>query len=236
MTAVELAVQDTAGVNIARITGVSRIELCTALSTGGLTPSRALIDAAVDAGTPVHVLIRPRAGGFDYSTDELRLCIADARAAVDAGAAGVVIGATSEGRVDHDFVRAVCDVSPYVTFHRAFDTVPERRRALDDLAGSGARRLLTSGGRPRAIDALDELDGLVRHAGDALEIMAGSGVTAANVGRIVATGVHAVHSSAKRRVIEPLPFAFGSDEGDEGYETTDEHAARELIRAVEESR
>lgn len=235
MTALELAVQDVAGVRIARAAGVDRIELCAALSTGGLTPSRALIETAVDAGTPVHVLIRPRPGGFEYSSDELRLILADARAAVDAGAAGVVVGATTAGRVDRDFVRAACDVSPCVTFHRAFDTVPEQPRALDDLIGSGAHRVLTSGGHPHAIDALEELRRLARHAGDDVEVMAGSGISAANVGPIVATGVAAVHASAKRRVTEALPFALGSA-ADDGYETTDEHAVRALVRAVKESR
>ncbi|GAA4431565.1 copper homeostasis protein CutC [Georgenia halophila] len=231
MTAFELAVQDVAGVRIARALGVDRIELCTALGTGGLTPSRALIDAAVAAGTPVHVLIRPRAGDFSYSAEEQRLIVADARVAVDAGAQGVVVGATCGDVVDADFVRAVLDVAPEVTFHRAFDTVADRDRALEVLIELGVRRVLTSGGAARAVEALDELAHLVRYAGGALEVMAGSGITPANALRVAATGVPSVHGSAKHRVAGTMPFALGSAD-EAGYETTDEEAAREILTAL----
>ncbi|MFI5061971.1 MAG: copper homeostasis protein CutC, partial [Actinomycetales bacterium] len=91
---VEIAVQDPAGVRIALGAGVDRIELCSALSTGGLTPSAGLIAAAVAqadaAGRPgfVQVLVRPRGGGFVYTPDELDVTIADIRNARSAGAGG----------------------------------------------------------------------------------------------------------------------------------------------------
>src|SRR5690625_1730875 len=97
VTAVELAVQDVAGVRVARAVEVDRIELCTGLALGGLTPSVALVERAVASGLGVHVLLRPRAGGFDYDADERALIVADARAAVAAGAAGVVVGGTVAG-------------------------------------------------------------------------------------------------------------------------------------------
>ncbi|SEE93716.1 copper homeostasis protein CutC [Ruania alba] len=231
MTAFELAVQDLTGIRVAGAVGADRIELCTALSTGGLTPSRGLIEAAADAGPPVHVLIRPRAGGFDYAAEEHRLIVADARAAMAAGASGVVVGGTRGGVVDTDLVRAVQDVAPEVTFHRAFDVLVDLDRALDAVLELGVRRVLTSGGAARAVDALDVLTRLVRRADGALEVMAGAGISAVNVVQVAATGVDAVHASAKRRVDDALALALGSDGGN-GYETTDERAAGEILAAL----
>ena len=116
--ALEIAVQDTDGVRIATEVGASRVELCSALgATGGLTPSVGLLEAAVavaaeaaGGGVPVevHPLVRPRPGGFVFSAAELDVQVRDVRAAVAAGAAGVVIGAlTSDGLVDEAAVRAL---------------------------------------------------------------------------------------------------------------------------------
>src|SRR5690625_3765207 len=103
MTAVEIAVQDAAGAKVARELGADRIELCSALALGGLTPSRGLIDVALEVCPQVHVLIRPRAGGFVYSRGELELMRRDIRAAIASGAAGIVVGAlTDEGAVDRE--------------------------------------------------------------------------------------------------------------------------------------
>ncbi|GGO67110.1 hypothetical protein GCM10010910_28140 [Microbacterium nanhaiense] len=129
MTAFEVAVQDPPGAAIAAAVGVDRIELCSALAIGGVTPSRGLIEIAVAAGTPVHVLVRPRGGGFAYDSDEVGLIVRDVAEAVRAGAAGVVFGATARGAIDVETMRATKDAAAgiEVTFHRAFDTVPDRR-------------------------------------------------------------------------------------------------------------
>ncbi|WP_407810880.1 copper homeostasis protein CutC, partial [Staphylococcus aureus] len=72
MTVLELAVQDVRGARIARSVGATRVELCAALGpTGGLTPSIGVIEAVSDVGIAVHPLIRPRAGGFVFSPDEV---------------------------------------------------------------------------------------------------------------------------------------------------------------------
>ena len=230
MTAFELAVQDVAGVRVAQALGVDRMELCTALALGGLTPSVALIEQAADGEVPVHVLVRPRAGGFDYDADERRLILADVRAALAAGAAGVVIGGIRRGGVDEDLVRAVLDVAGEVTFHRAFDAVEDPQQALEVLADLGVRRVLTTGGRDRAADSLPELARLQQLAGEELEIMAGGGIGPENVAAVAATGVVAVHASAKRRVTTPAMQLGSADTG--GYETTDESLARAIMAAL----
>lgn len=231
MTAFELAVQDATGVQVAQAVGVERIELCTGLALGGLTPSVALVERAVATGVGVHVLLRPRAGGFDYDDEERRLIVTDARAAMAAGAAGVVVGGTADGLVDEDLVRAVLDLAGEVTFHRAFDVLAEPRRAVATLIDLGVRRVLTTGGQARAVDSLPALAELVQQAGPDLEIMAGGGIGPENVAAVAATGVTAVHASAKRRVDAAPALALGSaDTG--GYETTDESLVRQIVAVL----
>jgi copper homeostasis protein len=236
MTQFELVVQDPRGIAVARNVGADRIELCAGLPLGGLTPSAALIEAAVAGGVETHVMVRPRAGGFAYDPDEVALTVADTRRAVEAGAHGIIMGATRGGRVDGDAVRAVVDAAAGVpvSFHRAFDTLADPRDGLDELVALGVARVLTAAGRSRAADALDGLRALVEHTAGRIEIMAGGGVDASNVARIAATGVDAVHASAKTTVADAVAVSLGSGTpaGAGGYETTDEVAARGILDAL----
>lgn len=211
MPLLEIAVQDPEGIAVARDHGADRIEICTALALGGLTPSRALIDAAVASGLPTHVLVRPRAGDFVYSPAEQAVLLADVRVALEAGAHGVVIGALRESRVDTDLVSSIIEeaADAEVTFHRAFDVVADRGTTLRLLVELGVDRILTSGGADRAPDACNELVRLVTLADGRIQVMAGSGIDATTVWPVLATGVDAVHSSAKRLVSEPLAVRLG---------------------------
>ncbi len=230
--AFELAVQDAFGLGVAQRVAADRIELCAALSVGGLTPSAALIERGVEVGVPAHVLVRPRAGDFDYDDDERRLIARDVRIALDAGADGVVVGGLRDGAVDLDLMRAVVDEAgaAAVTFHRAFDVLDGRERALAQLVELGVGRVLTSGGAARAVDGVAEIERLVRGAAGAVEIMAGGGVTRENVGALLDAGVDAVHASAKRLSVG-AGLELGSA-GDAAREVTDEAAALELRRIV----
>ncbi|WP_261165524.1 copper homeostasis protein CutC [Microbacterium sp. Marseille-Q6965] len=229
MTAFELAVQDAAGLAVAARVRPDRIELCAALSTGGVTPSPALTEAAVATGVPVHVLVRPREGGFDYDDADRELIVADARHAAGLGVAGVVIGGLAGGAVDAELVRRVRGTvgDLEVTFHRAFDMLGDLAGALDELAGLGVTRVLTSGGASRAAEAAPMLRRLAERAGDRIQVMAGGGVTSANAGELAATGVAALHASAKREVVEHLAVALGSaaPAGPARYATVDEAEA-----------
>ena len=227
MTAFELAVQDLAGIAIAERVGADRVEVCSALAGGGVTPSLAFVRAAAAGSVAAHVLVRPREGDFEYSADERALAVDDVVLALEAGAAGVVIGATRDGAVDEAFMAAVIDAAhgAPVTFHRAFDIVADRGAALDTLIGLGATRILTSGGAAVASEAVGELSRLVELASGRIEIMAGGGVTAATAARVAASGVDAVHASAKH-TLSGVGVALGS-RGDSVRESTDaEHAGR----------
>ncbi|BDO42965.1 copper homeostasis protein CutC [Cellulomonas sp. NTE-D12] len=238
--ALEIAVQDPEGVAAAVAGGADRIELCTALALGGLTPSAGLVRAAVAAGRPVHVLVRPRAGGFEYSAVELAVILDDVRRALDLGAQGVVVGGVRGERIDTALVERVRALAgpAEVTFHRAFDTLTDLEPALDVLAGLGVDRVLTSGGASRVADGLPQLERLVARADGRLEVMAGSGVDASTVRAVVATGVAAVHASAKRTVVEATRVDLGSlaQAGSSAREATDEAAVRALRTALDEVR
>lgn len=236
MVAFELAVQDPHGLAVAARVGADRIELCSALPLGGMTPSLAFIEAAVATPgiPPVHVLVRPRPGGFDYSPDELALLLRDVRHAVGAGASGVVVGGVRDDRIDTGLVGRVTDICGEVTFHRAIDTLSDPRSAIKTLISYGVKRVLTSAGAARVADALPTLASLVRAADDRLEVMAGGGVRPESVAAIVGTGVAAIHASAKHVVAENVGVSLGTaaPAGESGRETTDEAGALAIRAAL----
>lgn len=238
--ALEIAVQDPAGVRIAAEIGADRVELATALALGGLTPSPATLELAVEAagadGPEVHVLVRPRGGGFHYTDDELAISERDVRRAIAAGATGVVIGALdAEGRLDLDAVARLRDAaggSP-VTLHRAIDVTADPVATLRSARELGLTRVLTSGGASAAIDGIDTLRALVAAAEGEIQVMAGSGVDVASAPALAAAGVDALHFSAKRAVIEDGGVRMGSaSDGVGGYEVTDRDIAFAIRDAV----
>lgn len=187
----------------ARAAGAKRIELCEDLPAGGTTAALETLKACVnDLHLDVFALIRPRSGDFCYSSCETETIMEDIRLRKKYGAAGIVVGFLQpDGMVDKELTaEAVQTAAPLpVTFHRAFDECRDWRQALEDIISCGCRRLLTSGCRPTAMEGIDNLREIVRHAGDNLHILAGSGINAQNVKTIVMrTGVHEVHGSCKQ--------------------------------------
>ncbi|MBW6525344.1 copper homeostasis protein CutC [Sphingomonas sp. RHCKR7] len=198
----EVCVEDLHGVAAAVDGGADRIELCAALDVGGLTPPLSLIRAAAAAPIPVHLLARPRAGDFVYDSDERLLVEEDIRAAADAGLAGVVIGASArDGSLDTDclarWVAVARDSGLSPTLHRAFDLTPDPLAALEQAVALGFDRILTSGGAPRAVDAVDVLTRLVAAACGRLTLLIGSGVSPSTLPALLATGAREVHASCR---------------------------------------
>lgn len=241
----EIAVQDVAGIRIACDVGAARAELCVALgATGGLTPSVGLVELAVAAAQSaasarpglapleVHVLIRPRAGGFVYDDDEVAVAVRDIQAVLAAGASGVVVGAlTPAGGIDVGALSAFRQAAggAPVTFHRAIDIVDDVLGAVDVLVAAGVTRVLTSGGAARSVDGLARLAAMSVRAAGRLEIMAGGGVRPEDVGALVGAGVAAVHLSAKGFVVDAAGVGGGSGTG---YEVTDGSLARRAAQAL----
>lgn len=239
MTALEFAVQDVAGALGARRVGADRVELCAALGgTGGLTPSIGTIEAVARTGIPTHVLIRCRAGGFVYTDDEIAVMNADARAAVAAGAAGLVVGAlTPDQRVDIDGVRRILHGVPVdgmaLTFHRAIDQIDDRATALDTVIDYGMTRVLTSGGASCCAAGLDELAAMVEHAAGRIEIMAGGGVTVDDIPALHHSGVDAIHLSARRVVADDGGPGGGGTSGHEQLDGQLAAAAAARLRSMD---
>lgn len=225
---------------IAREVGAARVELATALALGGLTPSPATLELAVEAagadGPEVHVLVRPRAGGFHYDADELDVAERDVRHAIAGGASGVVIGALdADGRLDLSAMARLRDAAggAPVTLHRAIDVTADPVATLQSARELGLRRVLTSGGASAAIDGIDTLRALVAAAEGEIEVMAGSGVDVTSAPKLAAVGVDAIHFSAKRAVTEDGGVRMGSaSDGVGGYEVTDRDIAFAICDAL----
>jgi copper homeostasis protein len=179
--------------------GADRIELCMALSVGGLTPSYGMIKLARELiNIPIYVLIRPRSGDFHFSRMELEQMKEDILFCEKEQIDGVVIGALNEERrVDEYMLNELMGAAGYmdVTFHRAFDEVVNKFEALDTLIELGVQRILTSGSPGSAVDHLEELSDLIEEASDELVIMPGGGVRPENVRALMDLGVSELHSS-----------------------------------------
>ncbi|WDD95523.1 copper homeostasis protein CutC [Burkholderia sp. FERM BP-3421] len=180
--------------------GADRLELVTAIGEGGLTPSVGLIETVVAAvPIPVNVIVRPHSRSFHYDADDLATIARDVRAAVAAGAHGIVFGMLdAHGEVDVNALQRVADAADGrpLTFHRAFDVARDLNAAFEVLLRVPAvTSVLTSGGHPSALDGRDVIARMVRRAaGTSCTVLAGAGLTVAAVGEFArATGVRAVH-------------------------------------------
>ncbi len=181
--------------------GALRIELCSALSLDGLTPSIGLIQELRQRYPEllIHVLIRPREGDFVYTEAEVQVMERDIREAVQAGASAIVGGAlTADGIIDQAttarLIRAAGDL-PF-TFHRAFDVITNQGEALEQLIQLGAARVLTSGGASTAEEGIPALRRLVEQSRGRICILPGGGVNSRNARRILdETGVTEIHGS-----------------------------------------
>ncbi|MBT0773359.1 copper homeostasis protein CutC [Kineosporia sp. J2-2] len=202
----EIAVTGPAGARAAAAHGADRVELCSALELGGLTPSAGLVESVLTAGLPVHVLIRCRPGDFVFSEDEVELMTRDVARLVEQGVSGVVVGAlTPDGAVDKAALSRwvnAADDRVEVTFHRAVDRTANPAASVVSIASSGISRVLSSGGAARAGDGAGELTRM-RLAAPELGITAGGGVRVEDIGRLTGAGVEGIHLSAKRIVTVP---------------------------------
>lgn len=191
--------------------GADRIELCSSLTEGGLTPSAGmLVQARTIFPGEIAVMIRPRGGDFVYRPEEVIAMAADIELARDLGADAVVFGCLlPDGEIDvaaAETLLEACDGLPAV-FHRAFDVSADPAESLETIIELGFTRILTSGGEPTVMEALDALAALVTLADGRIEILAGGGIKAEQITEIVKrTGVNQIHLSA--RTVRDSPMTF----------------------------
>ena len=239
----ELCAYSVDACRIAQCLGVNRVELCASPAEGGVTPSMATIErVAKIEGIDVSVMIRPRGGDFLYSDDEFETMLRDIAYAREAGATGVVFGIlTADGKVDVERTRQLVEASKGMetTFHRAVDMTEDYESAVEAIIAAGCNRILTSGGYDKAIDGIENIRRAVEIANGRIEIMAGSGVVAANAKQLAEVGVDALHFSAKCMVAGAMEYCNprismgGSDAVDEyALRTVDENEVKEILKLI----
>lgn len=234
----EICAGDIESAIAARDGGADRIELCSALGEGGITPSAGMAAEAAMLGIKVHALIRPRGGDFLYSEAEIRTMVADINMFKQLGIDGVVIGClTSDGNIDLNTCRRLIDAAQglSVTFHRAFDRCCNPKLALEQIISLGCNRLLTSGQASTAFIGKNVIRELVKQANGRITIMPGCGVNANNAAEILSyTAATEIHASASTDIKSKM--AFHRSEVYMGNSKTDENMHRgtsvDNVRAI----
>jgi len=224
--------------------GANRVELCSALFLGGLTPSIGTIqEAKRRLKIPVITMVRPRGGGFCYTEAEFATMERDAEAAIDSGADGVVFGILKEnGRIDQrrtERIRRIIGERQAV-FHRAFDVTPDPFQALDQLIDLGITRILTSGQKDTAPEGVELIAKLVERAGKRIEILPGGGIRPYNVHDIVRrTRCRQIHMTAWGKVEDrsthanrEVTFGGALQPPEDLYDQTDARIVKQLVKGL----
>jgi copper homeostasis protein len=241
----EICLESADDVAAAAQAGADRVELCAALFAGGITPSKGMIEQAVDVAAGrirVHVIIRPRGGDFIYGPSEAEVMLRDIDTVKAAGADGVVIGAlTPDAQIDTELcARLVEAARPLsVTFHRAFDVTRTPEAAFEDVIALGVDRLLTSGAAPSALEGADLIARLVEKAGNRIIVMPAGGINERTAARVAAqTGARELHFTANETVSSKSRYqADGIHMGGALYppETTRSVTTPARVRAIIDS-
>jgi copper homeostasis protein len=224
--------------------GAQRVELCSDLLEGGITPGAGLIASVRRQITiGLYVMIRPRGGDFFYTDLEFEVMRDEIAHARHLGADGIALGLLDQqGRVDVARTRELVNFArPLpVTFHRAIDMTPDLPAALEDVLATGACRILTSGGAPSVTRGIAELTKTVRCARGRIAIMPGGGITPTTITAVAQeTGATEFHASARTAFPRPVSFrkqgmAMGDIRNREYRRyTVREASVRALVRALE---
>jgi copper homeostasis protein len=227
----ELCAASLEAISISEKLGFDRIELCQNLEQGGLTPSYGMIEYAIACGIETHVLIRPRPGGFVYTTTEVEVIIREIINCRELGAKGVVVGLMSEkGGVDVDVIKEIMKKAypMTVTFHRAFDDCVHWEKSLNVLVDLGVHRILSSGLARNVEQGLPILKKMIAAAGKSIEIMPGGGINASNVKKISdVLQPDSIHFSATKKIIQDEKSLFS-----ESMLMVDEGKAKRILEAA----
>lgn len=211
----EVCTDSIEGTILAKQYGAKRVELCSALTVGGLIPSIGLVkECTAVGGIEIHIMIRHTEGGFEYTPSDMAIMRQDIEQMAEAGVHGVVFGCLTEDKFLHveqnqyllDIAR---NLGLEVTFHRAFDFANEPLHALEQLIDLGFDRILTSGKQAKAIDGINLIETLVKKANGRIQIMAGSGVNPDNAKVLADLGVDALHFTSHQCLEDQEQFGMG---------------------------
>lgn len=225
--------------------GAKRIELNSALYLGGLTPSLGTLKLAKkNTGLKIIAMVRPRGAGFCYSGDEFAVMKEDAELLLQNGADGIAFGCLGkDGELEVSQTKELVEVIKKhhgeAVFHRAFDCVENPLRTMEKLVELGIDRVLTSGGKEKAMEGKELLKELQETYGGQIEILAGSGVNAGNAKELMGqTGVCQVHSSCRGWFTDPttegpeVSYAYAGPPHSKDYEAVDEKLVKKLVDAL----
>lgn len=202
----EVVLENLEEIALAEKFGVKRVELCSALDLGGVTPSHSMIASSVLQTTcEVHVMIRPRSGGFIYTDGEVQIMKNDIATAKALGCKGVVFGLLSGNEIDTYNTQLLTDFSKSlsleVTFHRAIDFTDNIFKSVERLVDIGTTRLLTSGGSKTVDGGISAIKKLYDNFSPEIQIMAGGGVNTANISDLLATNIDAIHFNVRKESV-----------------------------------
>ncbi|SNZ01079.1 copper homeostasis protein CutC [Flagellimonas pacifica] len=225
---------------VAQEAGADRIELCSELGVGGITPSYGLIQMVRERlDIPVHVLIRPRSGHFTYSDLEFEVMLKNIAFCVENGVDGIVSGVLlADCNLDEERTEALIGASRPLkfTFHRAFDWVPNPKKTLQQLEALGVDYILTSGletSAEKGLDLLNELNAI----SEKNIVMAGGGIRLDNCEKFKAVGLRAIHLSGtsfgnELPISEKIPMNSSTHLREDQIAVTNLEKVRQIVRSV----
>ena len=183
--------------------GAARIELCSELFLGGITPSIGLIESCIkELRIPIRVLLRPRGGDFNYNNNEVKVLINDVIRLKEIGVNGIVIGMVDEkGSIPINKLERIINIidgKMNLTFHKAFDYLEKPIQELKTLIELGFDTILTSGGKKTAEEGINFINKLRNVANGDLSIMPGGGINSENFMHFIIHNYEWVHLSAKK--------------------------------------
>lgn len=189
----EACVESLEEVQHALRTGASRIELCRDLEHEGLTPDRETILAVMDISPhPVKVMLRPRAGSFEYDDNDRALIMEELSMLNEVGIYDIVFGATSNGGLDYDLIKLVLDSGTInsLTIHKAIDQTDDILRSIDRIREeilpiAPKLSILSSGGSETALEGSLMLNKMQALCGEEIELIVAGKVTKANLKEVV---------------------------------------------------
>lgn len=210
----EVCVDSLASARNAIAAGADRLELCSALAVGGLTPYKALLQQIRrESEIPVRCLMRPRPGDFLYTREEIQMMAMQVRSLKEAGASGFVIGClTAEGDLDKEAMKPIleaCDESA-MTLHRCVDVSRDPLETYMTAGSLGIDTVLTSGGAGNCWSGRETIGEMLRlrDLADGPEVLIGAGVNAAVIQefRKEFQGAGAFHMSGKTEIESAMVF------------------------------
>lgn len=223
-----------------------RVELNSALSVGGLTPSLASLKRVKkETDLQVICMVRPRAAGFCYEKEDVEIMFEDAKILLENGADGIAFGFLNvDGTIEKEQTKRMVEMirtyHAQTIFHRAFDVTPDPFQAIETLIDCGVDRILTSGQQSKAIYGIELLKTLQQKYGKQIQILPGSGVNAENAKHIMDyTGVYQVHSSCKNYKIDKttkkngVSFSYLDTDHVRDYDVVDELLVKKLVESIQ---